>query len=382
MRLLLIAPQLGVTTGKEYLPGGLPQFCRTVCRALATMPHIEKLGVWAQVEAADVSARCEALIAAYAHRRLKVEVRCFGGDRARLTLAAAQAGFRSDYDRVHYMLMNQAVLGLLPRHPPYDVWLIGREARVKVARSKALALKKADRLIGISKCILDDFYTENVNGTPSRVVHACLDPENEVAAPAPPYNPAARRPIVLIVANMLPGLRYKGHRELILGWPEVLSKVPGAELWIAGGGLGRPEIELLVAALPAAAQRAIKFLGILSNTDLHAAYNQSRVFAMPSSNEGFGLVFVEAARFGLPSIGGKHDGVKEVVVDRETGLLVEQEPEAVAQACIQLLSDDALSARMGQAAHSRYTANFTFERFRERMSIAMFRSMPSAGAAS
>ena len=88
---------------------------------------------------------------------------------------------------------------------------------------------------------------------------------------------------------------------------------------------------------------------------------------MPSNGEGFGLVFVEAARYGIPCIGGKHDSVKEIVLHNETGLLVERDPHEIACACVQLLTDDDMAQRLGAAARQRYLDYFRFQHFRERL---------------
>ena len=98
-----------------------------------------------------------------------------------------------------------------------------------------------------------------------------------------------------------------------------------------------------------------------------AASDAGAIVTMPSAGEGFGLVFVEAARYGLPSIGGKYDSAKEVIVDGATGLLVEQHPHDVAVACLRLLRDDALAQRLGDAGRRRYLERFRFCHFRARL---------------
>jgi phosphatidylinositol alpha-1,6-mannosyltransferase len=185
------------------------------------------------------------------------------------------------------------------------------------------------------------------------------------------YDPARREPAVAIVGNMHQGLLYKGHQQLIAGWPEVVRACPEAELWIVGGGGGRGEIEARLETLPRAAARRIKFLGRLGDAELNEVYRRCRVFAMPSAGEGFGLVFVEAARHGLPSIGGKYDSAKEIIVHNATGLIVEQHPHDIAFACVRLLRDDALAQRLGEAGRRRYLEGFRFCHFRARLLAAL-----------
>jgi glycosyltransferase involved in cell wall biosynthesis len=113
--------------------------------------------------------------------------------------------------------------------------------------------------------------------------------------------------------------------------------------------------------------RRIIFFGRLDKDALDRAYRTCRVFAMPSTGEGFGLVFVEAGCFGVPCVGGKRDGAKEIILHGQTGLLVEQRPEDVAAACLRLLADDDLARRMGNAGQQRYLDHFQFHHFRDRL---------------
>jgi glycosyltransferase involved in cell wall biosynthesis len=90
--------------------------------------------------------------------------------------------------------------------------------------------------------------------------------------------------------------------------------------------------------------------------DLYAA---SDLFALPSYLEGFGLVYVEAAFHGVPSIGADMGGTREAILDGETGLLVPPGDRAALAGAIQRLRDDAvLRRRFGAAARARARARF------------------------
>jgi phosphatidylinositol alpha-1,6-mannosyltransferase len=166
-------------------------------------------------------------------------------------------------------------------------------------------------------------------------------------------------------------LLYKGHQQLIDAWPKVVDNCPNAQLWIAGDGDGRYQIEEKVRALPRLSSNQIIFWGRVSDEKLVQLYKTCRVFAMPSTGEGFGLVFVEAARYGLPCIGGKYDSVKEIILDGETGFLVEQTPNDIADACLKLLTDDRLAKWLGEANQQRVFENFQYDHFQERLFNAL-----------
>ena len=78
--------------------------------------------------------------------------------------------------------------------------------------------------------------------------------------------------------------------------------------------------------------------------------------------EGFGIVFVEAAACGVPSVAGRSGGSPEAVVDGETGFVVEpRDVDAVACALERLLGDDALRARFGTAARERASRELSYD---------------------
>lgn len=369
----MIVTQLGFETSADLVPGGLLQFNRCVARALASAPGISKLGIWAQVDSPKVIPSIVRMVRVHAHPGLDVEIRAFGRERSRLVIAAQLSFLRHAYDRVMYTLVNHALMTKLWKHPPYSMWEIGGEVFVTLPGFKQSALLRANPLLSISLNTTLTASQANPGLPRARVVYPCVEPPlyttESSADPviAEPYVPAKRACSVLIVGNMHAGMLYKGHHQLVLAWPEVVRACPKAELWIAGDGDGRGEIVQLAASLPPEVSKRILFLGRISSEALEERYRRCRLFAMPSSQEGFGLVFVEAARHGVPCIGGRNDGVKEIVLDGQTGLLVEQEPHDIALACIRLLTDDRLATRLGEAGRRRYQSCFGFSDFRDRL---------------
>jgi phosphatidylinositol alpha-1,6-mannosyltransferase len=168
----------------------------------------------------------------------------------------------------------------------------------------------------------------------------------------------------LIVGRMSAAERYKGHDELIAAWPRVLERVPDARLVVAGRG---DDVERLRRAA-APLGDAVLFPGFVDDATLAALLRRVALFAMPSRGEGFGLVYLQAMRAGLPCIGSTADAAGDVIADGDTGLLVDpDDPDALATALVRLLADDALRARMGAAGERRFLREFTFERFRDRL---------------
>ena len=87
---------------------------------------------------------------------------------------------------------------------------------------------------------------------------------------------------------------------------------------------------------------------------LSTYYRAADVVLVPSRSESFGLVALEAAACGVPVVAAAVGGLRTLVDDGRTGLLVERrDAEAFAQAASQILSDDSFAARLGGAAASR-----------------------------
>lgn len=113
-------------------------------------------------------------------------------------------------------------------------------------------------------------------------------------------------------------------------------------------------------------------IGLVSEADLPRWLNACDVFAMPNreingDNEGFGMVFIEAAACGKPVIAGKAGGAASAVLDRQTGLLVDGADVAdVARGLRDLLSDPARAARMGEAGCRRAHAELSWARVAEK----------------
>ncbi len=170
----------------------------------------------------------------------------------------------------------------------------------------------------------------------------------------------------LIVGRMAASERYKGHDELLEALPAVAREVPDARLVIAGGGDDRSRLEAKAAALGVADQ--VFFTGFVSEATLAVLYERAALLAMPSRGEGFGLVYLEAMRAGRPCLAARGTAAAEVVVDGETGLLVNPEDgQELAAALAQLLGAPEIGRRMGAAGKIRWERDFSYARFRDRL---------------
>lgn len=159
--------------------------------------------------------------------------------------------------------------------------------------------------------------------------------------------------------------RRKGFDMLVKGLPELLSR--GVDARYALIGIGEDQTYLKNLAQELGVMDRVHFLGHVSAEDLPRWYNACDVFAMPNrevngDTEGFGMVFIEAAACGKPSIAGTAGGTGAAVLDGQTGYRVDgTRLDEVTDALQRLLTDELLAARLGQSGHRRAVAEFSWE---------------------
>jgi phosphatidyl-myo-inositol dimannoside synthase len=159
--------------------------------------------------------------------------------------------------------------------------------------------------------------------------------------------------------------------------------VPPTQTWcspIAGGGRDEDRLRSLAAELDA----PVRFLGRVAHDDLPRVYGCADVFTMLCRNrwggleqEGFGIVFVEAAACGVPQVAGDSGGAAEAVADGETGIVIrhpdrdESAVDDTVTALTRLLADSELRRRMGRASRVRAESEFSYDVLAARLGAAL-----------
>lgn len=169
--------------------------------------------------------------------------------------------------------------------------------------------------------------------------------------------------VMTTVANLIP---LKGHRYLMEAMPEIVRTCPQVRYVIVGDGPHRPALEQLVRRL--SLDGHVVFTGVVDEARRNAILQLSRVVVLPSLSEGLPVSLLEAMAFGKPVVATDAGGIREVVEDHRTGLLVPpRRPEALAAALLPVLSDAQLAQRMGQAGRHRFAETFSSSAFSARM---------------
>ncbi len=180
-------------------------------------------------------------------------------------------------------------------------------------------------------------------------------------------------PLVVCLSRLVPR---KGFDAVIDAVSRLKSKHAGLQLAIAGAGRDRRRLERLARRLGV----PVVFCGRISGDDVPLFMAMGDVFAAPCRSrwggleqEGFGIVFVEAAACGVPAVAGRSGGSHEAVNHGRTGLVVERPGDAsdVATAIDDLLSSEHARAAMGKAARAWTEEQFSYDGLAAKLGAAL-----------
>lgn len=189
-----------------------------------------------------------------------------------------------------------------------------------------LGLFLSTRLLPVSRYTLDQV----ASWYPQARGKATVFPNHLQESPALVIQPSSARAqlrwpedklIFITVARLEPSERPKGISDLLSALSVLPDPADRVRYYVIGEGTDREPLEAM--ARERGVGDKVEFLGRLSDADLDRAYQACDGLLMPSSKEGFGLVFVEALARGRPVLAGKTDGSLDATLGGELGILVE-----------------------------------------------------------
>ena len=235
------------------------------------------------------------------------------------------------------------------------------------------ALRSAVRVIGVSRHSRDLLLQlHGIRADQVRILHNTLDSDRFTVGIAfaglrNRYQIPLDRKIVLTVGRLAASEAYKGYDIILKIFRRVLTSVPDAHYVLCGKGDDRPRIERLIAEL--GLEDRVTLTGFVSDDELPAHYCMADVFAMPSTGEGFGIVFLEAMACGIPVLAGNRDGSVDALADGELGCLVDPlSVDEVAAGLISLLQKEGPEFWFQpEQLRSRMLARFGRDEFRKKL---------------
>jgi glycosyltransferase involved in cell wall biosynthesis len=209
---------------------------------------------------------------------------------------------------------------------PYTLVAHGIDVHESLSKARKQALLEADRVIAVSTWTRGRL--ERMVGVLAErieVLANTYDDERFCPGSAPAdlrarYGIGEGDRVILTVARLDPGDGYKGYDRILVALPEIRKECGNVRYLIAGKGGDRERLEAMAREL--GVENAVTCAGFVPDGELADHYRLADVFAMPSTGEGFGIVFLEAMGCGTPVLGGNQDGAVDALDQGRLGLLV------------------------------------------------------------
>lgn len=345
---------LAIVTDAWGAYGGIAQYNRDLLEGLnadARVAEIEVLSL-APIESPGLS---------------KVRVWHARGSRLRFVAMALKRAAQSKPTiilcaHIHFMRVARMMKGVSGR----PVWLQihGIDAWDRPKNSQVRATLAADLVTAVSRYTRRRFLSWAP--MPPERLHVMPNTVQQQFSPGP-RNPEFRRqygisetawPVLTTVARLTTSDRYKGIDRVIAAMPELLQHFPDLVYLVAGSGNDQERLAFDAERLGVASR--IHFLGRIGASALPQLYREADLFVMPSTKEGFGIVFIEAMACGTRAMGLDVDGSTDALLEGKLGAFADLSdlPGTIAK-CLgaptnrEQLARDTL-VRFGKAA---FTAN-------------------------
>lgn len=273
---------------------------------------------------------------------------------------------RDDFDLVNFHWMFPACfwLGRFSRKSSVPIVLTAHGTDVRLALKKPFGLFANNGLRKSAALTLNSGYMKELLkefDLPARTEILPMGVDTEKFHPGS-HKPSASRKI-LFLGRLI---KLKGVGVLLDAFSNVIRKAPEAELEIIGYG---PEKDGLIRKVKELRmESSVRFCGRVRYDELPERYRSARALALPSLiPEGLGMSAVEAGACGIPTVTFGLGGTSELVAHDDTGLVIDQSTEALAEGLVSILTDDDLADRLGGNARKkieeRYSWNVISEKF-------------------
>ena len=289
----------------------------------------------------------------------KENYRGFNGSKFRSSYYAIKESIK--YDQIILGHINLAIVGIVIKiiRPSVRIILIthGIEVWEKLHFIKGAFLKRVDKIFAVSNFTKEKLVTAN-NIDPAKVgiLHNTIDPYFKIPDSFEKpnylldrYKISKNAKIILTVTRITDTENEKGYEKVIDILPELLKEDPNIIYILAGKYTPKAGTRLKKLVEDKNIGSNFILAGYISETEMTDHYLLADVFILPSKQEGFGIVFIEALACGVPVIAGNMDGSVDALNNGEFGRLVN--PENSAQIMQEI--KDILNHRIAKTTVSR-----------------------------
>jgi glycosyltransferase involved in cell wall biosynthesis len=366
-----------VITGAFFLNGGIARVNQMMIESLVQNDY--ELEIFSLLEGGGESQKWDRNIITY---------RQFSNNKIKFTLKLWQAILSRkfnlvivDHINLSSILAPLSVLGICK----YTVWLFGIEVMPpRPDKEGIIGLKYASRRIAISEFTKEIVHQKHPNLRVDVCTLSLNKEESQISIRTPDISKYSKKlvtinglnfevgkKVILTVARMVKPDdlgRDKGQSYLLNSFPLISNSVPEAQLILVGEGQDYEYFLSLAKNLPDDVQPKICMPGSLSRNELWCLMSCCNIFAMPSSGEGFGLVYLEAMAWGKPCIGLRKDATPYLIKEGENGLLVDYPLKIsdLSEKIIYLLKNPDIANEMGLRGKEMVIQNYLFDQFSHR----------------
>jgi glycosyltransferase involved in cell wall biosynthesis len=239
----------------------------------------------------------------------------------------------------------------------------GKEAWRPLGAVRRAGLMRADAVGAVSAYSLEQLIeVQRIDPVNRFILPPALDPSLEtdgVVGTRVPHR-------LLTVARLDRGDTYKGIDRVLTALPRLTEEFPDVDYVVVGDGDDRARLMRIAQVLDV--DDRVEFMGSVDNPTLQRLYSSSSIYVMPSPNEGFGIVYLEALTQGLAVIASDAGAAREVLGEGKFGLLVDDTEEHLVAALQTLLRDEHRRSELARAGERHVEANFLFTHFEKRVS--------------
>jgi len=298
--------------------GGIARYNQELVRALAALDAVKRVVILPRVKAripGRAPEKAAQLPAAPGRTLYSVQA---------LKTAAFGGPFNMVFCGHLFMAPLAALIAFLLRAP---LWITvhGIEAWKRPGPLTRWAVSRASLITAVSRHtrwrVLE---WANIPPERIRVLPNTVDAAFTPGAPPADLERQYRRPgrkILLTVCRLSRNDRYKGIGRVFDALPKLLAGTPDLLYLIVGEGDDREDLRRL--AESRGIGERVRFVGNVTDDDLVGYYRLADAFVMPSTKEGFGIVFLEAAAAGASVIGGNSDGSVDALAEGEIGAMID-----------------------------------------------------------
>ena len=302
-----------------------------------------------------------------------VHVRAFGNSRLRFVAEFALASIQATHIVHDFVGTARAQRFSLGRRSRNAVWAHGIEVWGDLRREHAEALRRSDLVLVNSAYTLERAQGALAGARNVRLCHLGTTSDD-----APDFAGIGEGPPTVLLLGRIDPRFPKGHDLLVSIWPRVVSAVADARLVFVGGGPALTALRDLVAQSPVAA--SIDVVGFAPAHRIDAIWRRATVLTMPSVEEGFGLVLIEAMRRGVPVIASRADAGQEINLDGVTGFNIDRaRPDQLSDMIVEILRNRSVCARLGAAGGDLWRNEYRFSAFDRRLRTTMSRLRENSG---